>query len=51
MQLPVFLIKKTTFSFITIRKIDSFESLTKFMTDREQKYQELGKVYLSEGRN
>ncbi len=35
--------------FITIRKIDSFESLAKFMADREQKYQELEMVHLSKG--
>ena len=35
--------------FITIRKIDSFDSLAKFMADREQKYQELEMVHLSKG--
>ncbi len=35
--------------FITTRKIDSFESLAKFMADREQKYKELEKVHLTKG--
>ena len=35
--------------FITTRKIDSFESLAKFTTDREQKYQQLETAHLSKG--
>ncbi len=35
--------------FITKRKIDSFESLAKFTTDREQKYQQLETAHLSKG--
>ena len=35
--------------FITTRKIDSFESLTKFTADKEQRYQELETVHLSKG--
>ncbi len=35
--------------FITKRKIDSFESLAKFTTDREQKYQHLETAHLSKG--
>ena len=35
--------------FITTRKIDSFESLAKFIADREQKYQQLETVHLSKG--
>ena len=36
-------------TFITTRKIDSFESLAKFTADREQKYQQLEMVHLSKG--
>ena len=35
--------------FITTRKIDSFESLAKFTTDKEQRYQQLETVHLSKG--
>ena len=35
--------------FITTRKIDSFESLAKFTTDKEQRYQQLQTVHLSKG--
>ena len=35
--------------FITIRKIDIFESLAKFTEDREQKHQQLETVHLSKG--
>ena len=35
--------------FFTTRKIDSFESLAKFTEDREQKYQQLETVHLSNG--
>lgn len=35
--------------FLAARKIDSFESLVKFKTDREQKYQQLETVQLSRG--
>lgn len=35
--------------FLTARKIDSFESLAKFKTDREQKYQQLETMQLSRG--
>ena len=37
--------------FITTRKIDSFENLAKFTTDREQRYQQLETVHLSKGQN
>ena len=35
--------------FITARKIDSFESLAKFMADTEQKYSQLDGAHLSKG--
>lgn len=35
--------------FVSTRKIDSFESLTKFTTDTEQRYRQLEEVYLSRG--
>ena len=35
--------------FITTRKIDSFESLAKFTTDKEQRYQQLETAHLSKG--
>lgn len=36
-------------TFITTRKIDSFESLAKFTADKEQRYQQLETVHLSMG--
>ena len=35
--------------FVSTRKIDSFESLAKFTTDKEQRYRQLEEVHLSKG--
>ena len=35
--------------FVSTRKIDSFESLAKFIADKEQRYKQLEEVHLSKG--